>query len=76
MRKIIDTIHHYKGYFECPSICRIRVYQEEAQSPVIIATEIESNYGTSVTNMAEHLATYWARDEATGEAKEIIWIEH
>ncbi len=76
MQKIIDTIHHYKGYFECPSICRIRVYHEEGQPSVVIATEIEGNEGTSVTNIAEHLATHWARDAATGDVGEIVWIEH
>jgi hypothetical protein len=75
MQKIIDTIHNYKGYFGCASQCRIRVYHDPEQTPVVIATELPENEGTSVTNMAEPLATEWARDEATGEANEILWIE-
>lgn len=76
MRKIIDTIHHYKGYFGCASMCRIRVYHDAERPPVVVATELEDNEGTSVTNTAEHLATHWARDEAIGEVGEIVWIEH
>lgn len=50
----------YRGYHGCPSQCRIRVYQAEGNpsiSPVLIATELESNPGTSVTNRIEVIAT-------------------
>ncbi len=76
MQKTIDTTHNYGGYFGCASQCRIRVYHAPERPPVVIATELPENQGTSVTNMAERLATEWARDEETGEAAEIVWIEH
>lgn len=76
MQKTIDTIHHYKRYLGCASRCRIRIYQDPERTPVVIATELQDNEGTSITNMAERLASEWSRDEQTGQPTEIIWIEH
>ena len=59
-RKTLDMILRYRGYHGCPSMCRIRVYEVEGDptvSPVLIATELDSNPGTSVTNRIEVIAT-------------------
>ena len=60
MRKTLDTVLSYRGYHGCPSCCRVRIYEEpegEKVPPILIATEMESNHGTSVTNRIEVIAT-------------------
>ncbi len=53
----MEGILRYHGYHGCASLCRIRVYEGEGKPPVVIATECESNPGTSVTNRIEVIAT-------------------
>ena len=73
-----DMTFPYKGFHGCDSRCRIRIFapdEGETKPYVVIASELEDNKGTSVTNMAEHLATllwsYLERPEAG-----MTWIEH
>ena len=42
----------YRGYYGCESHCTLEIYGN-----LVIATEADDNEGTSITNMAEHLAT-------------------
>lgn len=76
MPAIVDEIYVYRGYHGCESRCRLRVYRPEGKPPVIIASEEEDqNPGTSITNMAEEIATDVCR--IYGLAHEpFIWIEH
>ena len=60
VRKTLDTVFRYRGYHGCPSRCRIRVYEAEGDisvPSVLVATEIDDNPGTSVTNRIEVIAT-------------------
>jgi hypothetical protein len=69
-----DYIHRYRGYWSDGGRCRIRIYQEEGQFPVVVCSQLPDNDNTSVTNMAEYLAA-----EVIGEhslATPLTWIEH
>ena len=46
----------YEGYHKCESHCLIEIHKHE-KCTLVIATEADDNPGTSVTNMAEHIAT-------------------
>lgn len=70
-----DERFEYRGFHNCPSVCRLRVYEEDGKAPVALVTELEDNVGTSVTNMAEHLASaVWKMLERP--ALGLVWIEH
>src|SRR5918994_4735176 len=56
VKKTHDYIHHYRGYWSEGGKCRIRIYREEGQYPVVICSQLADNPNTSVTNMAEYLA--------------------
>jgi len=74
MKKTHDYIHHYRGYWSDGGKCRIRIYQEKGQAPVVICSQLPDNHNTSVTNMAEYLAA-----EVIGEYSLptlLTWIEH
>src|SRR5215207_10015468 len=69
-----DYIHHYRGYWSDGGKCRIRIYQEDGNIPLVICSQLPDNENTSVTNMAEYLAA-----EVIGEhglATPLTWIEH
>jgi hypothetical protein len=74
-----DVVHGYAGFHNAPSHCRIRIYQQDGRVPVVIATELADNPGTSITNLAEQLCAevIRARFPARFEEEEpVIWIEH
>jgi hypothetical protein len=57
VRKMMDFPLRYRGYHGMPSCCRVRVWERAGKPPVVLATELESNAGTSVTNRIEVIAT-------------------
>ena len=63
-------IYNYTGFHGCDSKCELQIINN-----LVIATEIPENEGTSVTNMAEHLATMVCQTFGI-EPKHLIWIEH
>ncbi|MBD2180612.1 hypothetical protein H6S82_05490 [Planktothrix sp. FACHB-1355] len=64
----------YPGYYNCESYCRVRIYSPSEQT-IVIVSESETNSGTSVTNMAEGIATLVAYHYEL-DVKKTIWIEH
>ena len=74
MKKTHDYIHHYRGYWSDGGRCRIRIYQEEGQNPVVICSQLPENKNTSVTNMVEYLVAEVI--EEYGLATPMTWIEH
>jgi hypothetical protein len=67
----------YRGYHGCFSKCRLRIFEPEDNTRpyVVIATELESNPGTSITNAAERIATaVWHLLERPVNG--MCWIEH
>lgn len=65
----------YRGYHDCPSLCRLRIYEPtiSAEPLIVIFTELRENKGTSVTNRIEHLATVvWRWLERPARAMTVI----
>lgn len=76
----LDTTHRYHGFRGCESRCRIRIYDPTpAGVPVVIATELDDNPGTSITNLAEQLAAEVLvrhLPHRDGAEPPLLWIEH
>ena len=64
----------YKGYGDRPAKCGLDVFRHQ-DFALVIATELEDNPGTSVTNMAEGLATKVCKDLGIA-ARSLVWVEH
>jgi hypothetical protein len=78
MAKVKDYEHRFKGLWRCDSRCRIRLYEGIGVYSALvigIATEIEENEGTSITNWAEHLAMEIGVLHNLSPNR-LIWIEH
>ena len=76
---IHDELFTYAGYWSQDGICRIRIFTAPDQVPVVIATELEENRGTSITNAAEYIAAeVIARHlpERFEAEDPVIWLEH
>jgi hypothetical protein len=71
--KTHDYIHRYRGYWSDGGKCRIRIYQEDGQNPVVVCSQLPENDNTSVTNMAEYLAAEVIEEH--GLPTPLIWIE-
>lgn len=74
-----DLVHDYAGFHNVPSSCRVRIYQQPGRTPVIIATELDSNSGTAITNLAEQLCAEVLRaylPDRFEEDEPVIWVEH
>ena len=63
-------LYHYKGFGGCESQCDLEIHKN-----LVIVTEIPENEGTSVTNVAEQLATQICEKFKIDPSK-LIWIEH
>jgi hypothetical protein len=74
MTKTHEYIHYYRGYWSNGGKCRIRIYQEDGQTPVVICSQLPDNRNTSVTNMAEYLTAEVIAEH--GLATPLTWIEH
>ncbi len=74
MKKTHDYIHHYRGYWSDGGKCRIRIYQQDGQSPVVICSQLADNDNTSVTNMAEYLVAEVIEEHSLPTP--LMWIEH
>ena len=62
--------YQYKGLWGCNCICYL-----EVQDHLVIATELDQNQGTSITNFAEHLATQVC-EQFNIPKNQLVWIEH
>ncbi len=69
-----DRLYLYRGFHGCPSYCWLRIYMTPGQT-VVLATEVEDNPGTSITNMAAGLATEVVRVFHL-PLDTLVWIEH
>ena len=67
-------IYDYKGFFGCACQCDIEVHRH-TDFDVVVATEVPDNEGTSITNMAEQLATQVCKAFDIVPDR-LIWIEH
>jgi hypothetical protein len=74
VKKTHDYIHHYRGYWSEGGECRIRIYQEDGQAPVVVCSQPLDNDNTSVTNMAEYLAVDIIEEHSLHGPP--VWVEH
>jgi hypothetical protein len=65
----------YEGYHGRPAHCRIRIFYDPDRPVVVIATELPSNPGTSITNRAEVIASEVCRRYSI-DPDTLTWIEH
>jgi len=63
-------IYKYKGYWQQESHCYLERYNN-----IVLATEVADNPGTSITNMADNLATQVCKDFKIHPSN-VVWIEH
>ena len=49
MKNSHDYIHHYRGYWSDGDRCRIRIYREDSNTPVVICAQLSDNDNTSIT---------------------------
>lgn len=52
---LIDERYEYRGYHSDGGVTRVRLYDRQAASPVMLLTELPENTNTSLTNMLEYL---------------------
>lgn len=52
-RLVVDEMYETRGLWQGEMQCRVRIFSRGEQPPVVIATELPDNEGTSVTNLAE-----------------------
>ena len=70
------TWFEYSGYIRKPAHCQLDVYSRPGECfHVVVATELEDNDGTSITNAAEML---WSRvcKELKVTPDNVIMVEH
>ena len=85
MRRVEDFTHPTPHGGEC----RIRIFEEGGEVPVVICTEARENPGQSITNAAERIAAKVMRDHpeifdpfnvsplpSVTYDKPFIWVEH
>jgi len=65
----------FRGFQGRPAVCQLEIIQLQDGRTTVIATEREDNPGTSVTNVAEHLASHVC-DCFGIEPEKLVWIEH
>jgi hypothetical protein len=54
VKKTHDYIHHYRGYWSDGGKCRIQIYREDGQRPVVVGSQLPDNANTFVTNKAAY----------------------
>jgi hypothetical protein len=74
MKMTHDYVHRYRGYWSDGGTCRIRIYHEEEQVPVVICSQPPDNTNTSVNTMAEYLAADIISNH--GLPTPLTWIDH
>lgn len=68
--------YDYKGYGGCASHCRLRLFKNQhADAVTAVVTELSSNPGTSITNMAAPLARQFC-EEFVLDPDRLTVIEH
>ncbi|MCD4682581.1 MAG: hypothetical protein K8R86_04790, partial [Bacteroidales bacterium] len=73
--KYIDEVYEFKGLWDVPSFCGLKIVTSN-NNTVIIATELHtSNPGSSVTSWVDKLATELIK-KYNLDQKKFIFIEH
>jgi len=70
-----DQIYNFKGLWDVPSICGLKIVKQENQTIVIATDLFEENPGTSITEWNTKLVKQIC-DEYNIDYKQVIYIEH
>lgn len=74
--KVHEEIYHHKGFWDYDSKCGLSIYLK-GDKVMVMFTHLFDNYGTSITNVIENLATTVYYDRLCAyEIKNIIFLEH
>lgn len=73
--KYQDQVYHFKGLWEVPSICGLKIVKKDDMSIVIATDLFEENPGTSITEWNTKLAKELC-DRNEIDYKNLIYIEH
>jgi hypothetical protein len=71
----IDQIYHFKGAWDVPSFCGLKIIDRKDKIIVVVTELYDSNPGSSVTSWIDKLATGLIR-EIEIEPEKLILIEH
>lgn len=74
--KVADKMIQYRGYPPTIGLCRLRIYDIRGRQLVVIISQFPDNPGTSITNVAESLATQIYHEELKYPRNGVVWIEH
>ncbi len=70
-----DQIYHFKGLWDVPSICGLKIVKKTNQTIVIATDLFEENPGTSITEWNTKLAKQIC-DKYEVNYNQLIYIEH
>jgi hypothetical protein len=73
--KYIDQIYHFKGAWDVPSFCGLKIIAKKDKTIVVLTELYDSNPGSSVTSWIDKLATGLIREYEI-EPEKLILIEH
>ena len=73
--KYRDRIYHFKGKWDVPSICGLKVVEKPDKTIVIATNLYDENPGTSISRWSAQLATSICNDLNIDPAK-LLFIEH
>jgi len=65
----------FRGFHGCRCVCSLEILLLGDRRNAVIATEREDNPGTSITNVAENLASEVC-DRFEIDPDKLVWIEH
>lgn len=72
--KYIDRLYHFKGKWDVPSVCGIKVVEKHEKTIVMATNLYESNPGTSISRWSAQLATNICSDLLI-DPKKLVFIE-
>lgn len=73
--KYIDQIYYFKGAWDVPSFCGIKIIVQKDNTIVIVTELYDSNPGSSVTSRVDKLATE-IMEKFDIERDKLFFIEH
>ncbi|MBN1531584.1 MAG: hypothetical protein JXA20_02880 [Spirochaetes bacterium] len=71
--RFIDDIYEFRGEWDVPSLCGLRVVKGEKHHTVIATELYDKNPGTSITAFVEQLAAMICRDYSL-DTKRLVFI--
>ena len=71
----VDEIFHFKGEWEVPSQCGLKIIRKKKQTIILVTEFYDSNPGTSITNWNIHLVKEICH-KYNIDPNQMIFIEH